>query len=220
MKARMTVPPPAPWHGHASFHIWAAYSFSPNATWGQICAEFVSASKKVEELKTFTNTVLGECWVDRGEAPEWERLYKQRESYPVGTCPLGALFLTVGVDVQKDRLVYEVVGWGRGKESWSIDAGVIPGDTATTEPWAEINALLDRAYASESGVSLHIKMLAVDSGYNTQVVYNWARGHAMSKVIAVKGMDSVSVLISAPRPVDVSAAGRLVREPCTPSRRT
>jgi phage terminase large subunit GpA-like protein len=36
-----------------------------------------------------------------------------------------ALFLTAFVDVQEDRLEYEIVGWGRGKENWSIAYGVI-----------------------------------------------------------------------------------------------
>jgi phage terminase large subunit GpA-like protein len=205
------IPPPGPFHGHASFHIWAAYSFSPNATWGQLCAEFVDAEKKPDELKTFVNTVLGETWQEKGDAPEWERLYQRRESYPIGTAPLGVLFLTAGVDVQKDRLFYEIVGWGRGKESWSIEAGVIPGDIATADAQKQLDALLARTIQSDSGVILPIGMLAIDSGYNTQAVYNWARRHALTKVIAVKGVDTSNVLVGTPRPVDVSVSGRVMR---------
>ena len=32
-------------------------------------------------------------------------------------------------------------------------------------------------------------MLAIDSGYNTQTVYNWARNYPMNRVVAVKGRD-------------------------------
>jgi phage terminase large subunit GpA-like protein len=206
-----SVPVPDPFHGHASFHIWAAYSFSPNATWGQLCAEFVDAEKKPDELKTFVNTVLGETWQEKGDAPEWERLYQRREAYAIGTAPLGVLFLTADVDVQKDRLVYEIVGWGRGKESWSIDAGVLVGDVATAEAQKHLDALLDRTIPSESGVLLPIGMLAIDSGYNTQAVYNWARRHALTKVIAVKGVDTSNVLVGTPRPVDVSVSGHVMR---------
>jgi len=39
--------------------------------------------------------------------------------------------LTCGVDVQKDRFVYVVVGWAPNQEGWSIDAGgELHGDTA------------------------------------------------------------------------------------------
>jgi phage terminase large subunit GpA-like protein len=205
------VPAPGPFQGHASFHLWAAYSFSPNATWGQLCAEFVAAEKRPDELKTFVNTVLGEVWHDKGEAPEWERLYQRREAYALGQCPLGVLFVTAGVDVQKDRLVYELVGWGRGKQSWSIDAGVLLGDPGGTEVWSRLEELLYRSYPSESGVLLRIAILAIDSGYSTQMVYNWARRQPPSLVMAVKGIDTANVLVGLPKPVDVSIYGRMVK---------
>jgi phage terminase large subunit GpA-like protein len=201
-------------HRHASFHIWAAYSYSPNATWGQLAAEFVKANRGgALTLKTFVNTVLGETWKDRGEAPDWERLMRRRDVYRIGSVPLGALFLTAGVDVQKDRLVYEVVGWGRGKTSWSIDYGVLPGDTADLErgPWPQLDALLARAFPHEGGTAMPIRMLAVDSGYNTQQVYAWARRHSMARVIAIKGQEAGGVLISAPSPVEVSDRGRKLK---------
>ncbi len=209
------VPAPGAFAGHASFHLWSGYSFSPNAAWGTLCTEFVTASRAgPEHLKTFVNTVLGEPWQERGEAPEWQRLYAQREAYTLGTCPLGVLFLTAGVDVQKDRLVYEVVGWGREKRSWSIDAGVLPGDTSDTSghgPWVALEGLLARTYPHEGGIQLSLAMLAVDSGYNTQVVYGWARQHQMSRVIAVRGVSTAHVLIGAPSRVDVTISGKKLR---------
>lgn len=207
-------PPPAPFHGHASFHIWAAYSFSPNATWAQLASEFLAAHRAgSDQLKTFVNTVLGETWKDRGEAPEWERLYQRRERYAIGTCPDGVLFLTAGVDVQTDRLVYEVVGWGREKYSWSIDAGVLPGDTSDLKkgPWPQLEALLQRRFPHAGGAELHIAMMAVDSGANTQTVYNWCRTHPMNRVIAVKGHHAATVLIGSPSTVDVTASGRRLK---------
>jgi phage terminase large subunit GpA-like protein len=209
------VPSPPPFAGHVSFHLWAGYSSSPNATWGQLAKEFVEANGNgVEHLKTFVNTVLGEPWSERGDAPEWERLYQRRESYPIGSCPMGVLFLTAGVDVQKDRFVFEIVGWGRDKRSWSIDAGVIPGDTSDESdrgPWPQLNALLARTYRHASGVEQSLSMLAIDSGFNTQTVYGWARRHPMSRVIAVRGVPTAHVLIGSPSRVDVLLSGRRVK---------
>lgn len=207
-------PPPGDDPRHASFHIWAAYSYSPNATWGQLCAEFVEATHEgPESLKTFVNTILGEVWQDRGDAPEWRRLYERREPYALGSCPWGVLFLTAGVDVQKDRLIYEIVGWGRGKTSWSIEIGVLHGDTSdlTKGPWPALNALLGRTYPHAGGREISISMMAVDSGFNTQVVYNWARTHPMSRVIAVRGVPTAHVLIGAPSRVDVTIGGRKLK---------
>lgn len=201
-------------NGHASFAIWSAYSVAPNTTWADIAAEFLEAKRLgPEKLKTFVNTVLGETWHERGEAPEWERIYQRREPYAIGTVPDGAVVLTSGVDVQKDRLVYEVVGWAPNKESWSVDAGEIHGDTALEasapdSPWAKLEELLGRSFAGSDGRDFTIALMGVDSGYNTQIVYGWARQHPMSRVIATKGVSGSRMLVSAPSPVDVTVSGR------------
>ncbi len=196
-------------HGHASFHLWSAYSTAPNALWSQIATEFVEAKRGgPEKLRTFVNTTLGETWHERGEAPDWERLYQRREPYQIGTVPAGVRFLTAGVDVQKDRFVYEVVGWCETKESFSIDAGVLVGDTSLEATWAQLDTLLARMFPGAEGQAWPIAMLAVDSGYNTQQVYNWARRHSMQRVIAIKGMATARILIGTPSPVDITIRGR------------
>lgn len=198
-----------PFSGHASFHIWAAYSYSPNATWGLLVAEFLAADKVgPEKLKTFVNTALGQTWQDRGDAPEYQRLFNRREKYRIGTVPEGVLFLTAGVDVQRDRLVVEVVGWGENKQSWSIDAVVLPGDTSAETVWSRLDELLSATWPGKDGVLFTILMLAIDSGFNTNTVYNWARLKPMSRVIACKGSATANVLIGSPSPVDVTVRGK------------
>lgn len=195
--------------GHASFHIWAAYSTQPNARWSDIAREFVAAGKNAEKLQTFINTTLGETWQQRGEAPAWERLYDRRELYPVATVPAGPIVLTAGVDVQRDRFVYEVVGWAASKESWSIEAGELYGDTADDATWLKLDELLGRSYPRADGTGdMPIAMMAVDSGDQTQTVYNWARQKPLSRVIAVKGVATARMLIGAPTIVDVNHRGK------------
>lgn len=207
-----------PFTGRAGFHLWAAYSYSPNATWAHIAREFLDADMNgPEELKTFIMTTLGETWKETGDAPDWERLAHLAETYVPGTCPPGVLFLTAGVDVQKDRLVYEVVGWGRGKTSWSIDIGIIPGDPyddTPTGPWGPLDALLTRVYANASNAQLPIAMMAIDSGAFTQAVYNWVRQHPPSRVMATKGREQARTIVSSPQPVDVDYNGVKISNGC------
>src|SRR5262245_11910246 len=141
---------------HASFHLWAAYSASPNAAWGQLATEYVKAARNPIELRTYKNTVLGEPWKEALVVMDWEALYRRRETCRIGTAPRGVLFVTAGVDVQQDRLVYEVVGWGRGKTSWSLDAGTLEGDTANArgDAWTKLDALLGRSYPHAAGLEL------------------------------------------------------------------
>jgi phage terminase large subunit GpA-like protein len=117
-------------------------------------------------------------------------------------------FLTAGVDVQRDRWVYEVVGWGAGKESWSVDSGVIPGKPENEEDWVKMDELLARVYGS-----LPVTLLAIDSGDNTQMVYQWARRH-VGRVIAVKGVGSARTILGSPTPVDVTIRGQRVTRGC------
>jgi phage terminase large subunit GpA-like protein len=201
-----------PFKGHASFHIWAAYSYAPNATWEHIVAEFLSSKAEgPEALRTFVNTALGETWVEKGEAPDWQRVYLRREKYELATVPIRPVLLTAGVDVQRDRLVWEVVAWGGDKASWSIDAGVIPGDTSregAEGPWPALDQLLERSWAGLDGVEHRVQLLAIDAGFNTQMVYNWARRYPMNRVIACKGVSTAKTLIGSPSPVDVTTRGK------------
>lgn len=193
-----------------SYHLNALYSPVGWLSWGEIAVEFVAVEKDPEKLRVFINTVLGQVWTSKGEAPEWESLYHRRDTYAIGTVPIGALVLTCGVDVQKDRLVYEVVGWGRGKRSWSVDAGEIAGDPANVErgPWGELEKLTTRLFPHAGGIEMPIRLLAIDSGYETQHVHAWVRRPHSTQVIAVKGNDHGGALIGTPAPVEITISGK------------
>lgn len=204
--------PDNPSAANRSYHLWAALSYSPNASWGQIASEFLEAKAGgPEKLRTFVNTTLGETWKEKGDAPEWERLYQRRERYQLESVPDGPIILTCGVDVQKDRFMFEVVGWALNLESWSIAAGALWGDTSLESSWQLLDELLARAFVGADGAIHTIAMMAVDSGYNTQKVYGWARTHAMSRVIATKGIAGSRQLVGAPSPVEVTSGGKTLR---------
>jgi phage terminase large subunit GpA-like protein len=196
--------------GHASFHVWAAYSYSPNASWGQIAQEYDEAKALGDhKLKTVVNTIFGETWQEQGDVPDYDRLHSRREEYGIGTVPDGVKFLTCGVDVQKESLIYEIVGWGEGKEFWSIDAGQLLGSTHREEVWKQLEDLIDDNFEGPGG-TFKILMTAIDSGYNTQTVYNWCRKYPINRVIAVKGVHTQKTLVGAPSKVDVSYRGKKV----------
>lgn len=198
--------------GYRGFHIWAGYSYNPNSTWEKLAAEFEDVKSKPEELKTFVNTVLGEVWVDKGEAPEWERLYERRDTYRRNSIPPGGIILTAGVDVQADRLECEIVAWGRNNESWSIDYRVFPGKTEDLDAdcWRQLDALLSETWHGEDGYTRMIDKLAIDSGYNTQTVYNWVRLKDASRVFATKGVETAPSIINQPRAVEVRENGKRI----------
>ena len=109
------------------YHLSALYSPIGWLSWERIVRAWDAAQGSDEAIKAFRNTILGETWVETGEAPDWQRLYDRRERWTSGTVPAGGLFLTAGADVQKDRIEVDVWAWGRGLESWLVDHVVIEG---------------------------------------------------------------------------------------------
>lgn len=197
---------------HASFHIWAAYSYSPNATWEQLAREWIESHKNIEERKTFINTVMGEPYKGEGDAPDWKRLYDRRENYRRNVVPAGALVLFCGVDVQKDRLELEIVGYGRRMESWSIDYRVIPGDTSQlngpNSPWPRLSEVLNEWWDHELGGRMQVRMMAIDTGFNTSVVYQYVSTHPVSRVFGVDGRDTYQMIMGQPKKVQVNTRGK------------
>ena len=175
-----------PFSGHAGFHIWAAYSYSPKATWSQIVKDFLDSKNNRDELQVWTNTVLGEPFEEQGEKLDWEVLAARREHYPAQV-PSGGLFLTCTVDVQKDRLVGEVAAVGRGEECWGIEYFFLMGPTDRNDVWEELARKLKTKYAHESGLNLEIAIVLIDSGYEQSQVFRFCKGRTAERVYAIRG---------------------------------
>ena len=80
--------------------------------------------------------------------------------------------------MQKDRLEITLVGWGAGEQAWVLDHAILPGDTANADVWSDLHDLLTEA---------NVGMAAIDSGYNTSLVYDFVRTRPRW-TRAIKGM--------------------------------
>jgi len=210
--------PTAPGNGkHASFHIWAAYSYSPNASWPTLVEEFLDAKNDAEELKTFVNTVLGETWEDEYASKVNADALSDRaaaETYKQAVVPEHALLLTVGVDTQDDRLSLSVWAWGREEEAWLIDRIKLYGDPSRKEVWGQLDEVIQAPYESEDGRKLKPMIVAIDSGgHHTSEVYQYARERQSLGVIAVKGMSTKNKpAIGKASKVDLNSQGRTLKK--------
>jgi phage terminase large subunit GpA-like protein len=193
------------------FHLSSLYSPVGWLSWADIAQQFDQAQKNSALLQVFVNTVLGETWTLLGEAPEWQKLYDRREAYAIGIIPKGGLFLTAGADVQRDRIEVEVVAWGRNKESWSVDYRVLEGDTTLAPVWQQLTALLNETWRSEAGPDMPILQIAVDSGYATNEVYQWARTKGTMRIMVIKGDARAAALLDRAAPAEVGPLGVKLR---------
>lgn len=191
-----------------SYHLSGLYSPAGWLSWVQVARKFLKIKGDANKEKTFTNTILGETYKIKGDVPDFENLYNRRESYAVGSVPSPVYFLTMGVDVQADRLECEVVGWCIGRETYSIQYTVLNGDTSKPEVWGHLKDLINTQFEHADGILLPIKLTCVDSGYNTKTVYDFCSSMGYDRVIPVKGMDSLDVMVSIPKTLTVTKGGK------------
>ena len=183
----------APYNGkHVGFHIWAAYSYSPNATWPNLMEEYIECKKDQEQLKTFINITCGEVYEDEYHTKaSADGLAKRaaEETYKEGIPPKEVLILTLGIDVQDDRLSMSVIGFGRNEEMYLVDRKVIYGSPARADLWAQLDEVLQGKYINEDGKELKIDTAAIDTGgHYTQETYQYVREREQLGLIGIKGM--------------------------------
>ncbi len=174
--------------GTRSFHLNAFVS--PWWTWEEIIINYLQSKHDADLYKVFTNTVLGISFEDKGEIETEDILLKRRETYEADI-PHGVLILTCGVDVQGDRLEYEIVGWGKGEESWGILRGFILSDPELDVTWNKLDEVLERQFSFSNDLSRHIACTFIDSGgHSTSAVYKYCKKkQSQGKFIfAIKGM--------------------------------
>lgn len=167
------------------FHLNAL--ISPWKTWHSLVDDFLTAKKRPEDLKVFVNTMLAESWEEKSDLDFDELLAKRRQYYNCNI-PKDVVALTMGVDVQDNRLEYEIVGWGVGKKSWGIKYGILLGNPSLPETWAQLDSIIEAQYIRQDGVQMHIMSTCVDSGYKTDEVYKYCKPRLVKNVHCIKGV--------------------------------
>lgn len=190
------------------YHISTLYSPFGWKSWAEIAEEWDTAQGDENKLKTFCNTILGETWKIKSDAPEWESLYERAEDYPYNIAFKDVAVITAGADIQQDRIEVEIVGWMPGMRSQSLDFRVLLGDTAKDEVWQELTKIVNELWEREDGVCLPLRMMAVDSGYNSSRVYSFTKQHGFSRTIPIKGQEALDILFSPPRAIDIQKHGK------------
>ena len=212
-----TVDPDGTVHGDpprsSTISFWVSGLCSPFVTFGERASAYLEAKQAgdQEKLQTVINTGFGELWAPAGgDAPEEAEIARLRQPYRLGDLPAGMVHITAGVDVQKDRLVYCLRGWGARSTSWLIERGSLHGETHEPEVWDDLADLLDTPIHGHM-----IKRCLIDSGFRPgkpwQVpvnrVYEFCRRH--SRVCSpTKGRATQSVPLRKSK-IEVTTKGAL-----------
>lgn len=179
--------------GHAGFRLNALVSPHANASWGRLAQEFVQAKASPETLQTFVNTILAEGWRDEGDELDEGSLASRREPFGLSAVPADVLLVTVGVDVQDDRLEAVVMGHGRDA-AFVLAHRVVWGAYDAPATWEELEDLLRASWPHPNGGTLRIDAALIDSsdGDHQPHVYAFTRSRFGRRIAALKGAPGFS----------------------------
>lgn len=194
------------------FHISSLYSPVGWYSWAEGAVDYEAARTDPARLKTFTNTKLGLTFRESGETPDFQRLYERREGYTPRMLPTGAIMMTAGIDVQKDRVEVMLVGWGKKNNKWLIDYAVIQGDIEQQDVWDELEEYLNTEWpVFGSNKRVPVTAFCIDSGYATLRVAAFAKRFNRKRCYMIKGISTGSVFVGKPRDLEIKANGKKVK---------
>jgi phage terminase large subunit GpA-like protein len=176
---------------------------SPWRSWGEAARAWVEAARSGEpgRVQAVLNTVFGELYRIKGEAPEAARVMALRGAYKFDEIPVEARVVTLGVDVQQDSLVFAVRAWGMGSTSWLLRHGELWGDTSLDDVWTRLGDLLEQTWGQH-----RIRLALVDSGFRADMAYAFASRHP-GRVLPSKGHDTQTKPVAVVN-LDVDARGQ------------
>jgi phage terminase large subunit GpA-like protein len=205
------------------FHLSGLYSPLGWLSWRTIAAEWHAAMQAlargdVSLLRVFVNTRLAETYEEQGDKANVHELLHRAADIPLRVVQPGHYVMTIGADVQGDRVEAYVWAWGRGMRRQLVDRAVFYGDPALPEsdplsPWAQLTDYRRRPVLHASGQEVPLLACMVDSGgHHTQAVYAYARAHQAEHVHAVKGQSqSGKAIIGRPTDQDVTWRGQRLK---------
>lgn len=201
---------------HITHHIgfWINELSSTLSTMQKVAQAIVDAGDDSSKLEALYNTTFGLPYkktigkeIDSLELMHRVEDFIDLKNYRI---PQGILYLTGACDVQEgtkenpQRLEAEVWGWGKDKERWLVYKTVFIGNLKNNvETWDLLDRLWEKTFIRVDGVPLKISVKFVDSGDETQTVYDYVKGREHENLFAVKGSNRPNATIIPKRFSDV-----------------
>lgn len=178
------------------------YVRMPGTSLADVVRDYLEAEHEAElgdesGRVVFRNSKMAKPYEYQDQSAGVEELLEVAKDYPEMIVPAGGLLLSIGIDVQHNRLAVIVRAWGRGEESWLVYWGeLFAAQTAVdkNDPvWEELDKLVFSPFQHENGRSLYAAAVSIDSsdGQTNDAVYHWARTrakkHRRIQIMAIKG---------------------------------
>ncbi|HBQ0110901.1 phage terminase large subunit [Klebsiella pneumoniae] len=169
-----------------TFHIWTAYS--PFTTWVQIVYDWLDALKDPNGVKTFVNTTLGETFEEAVAEKLNHELLMDKVMHYAASVPERVVYLTAGIDSQRNRYEMYVWGWAPGEEAFLVDKQIIMGRHDDEATLLRVDDAINRKYRHVDGTEMTISRICWDTGgIDQEIVYRRSKKHGIFRVLPIKG---------------------------------
>ena len=152
--------------------FWINTLYSPFVRFSEMVKAFLTSKDDPDLFQNFTNSWLAEPWEDTKLKTNADLVLERQTTLPEFIVPQWARLLTAGIDVQETSIYYTIRAWGNYLTSQNIAHGQVYN-------FAEIERIMNLQYArEESGEPLVVSLALVDSGDNTDLVYDFCASNA------------------------------------------
>lgn len=158
---------------------WINVLYSPFVRFSEVALEWINAQGDNERLQNFVNSWLAEPWEDTKLTTSADVVLERQTEFEEFTVPPWAKLLTGGVDVQESCIYWTIRAWGNSITSQNICHGQAMG-------WADIERVMNYAYPKEDGTQLVVSLCLIDSGFDTDAVYDFCANNS-DWALPVKG---------------------------------
>lgn len=176
--------------------------YSPWVKFGRMAVEFLKSKDFTERLQNFVNGWLGEPFEVRGESFSVEKIKALSDKRPRGIVPADAVILLGACDVQQNGFYYGIRAFRQDESSALVAEGFV-------DSFDALDRIFGRSYPMDGGGEMFLTSVAVDSGFRTDEVYDWARRRGRF-VYVFKGATHSMKSPYRPTRIDYSWKGKLV----------
>ena len=149
-----------------SVSFWLNALYSRFLTWADIAEEFLASKDDPERLQNFVNSWLAEPWEDTRLKTSSELVLECQTDTEEFIVPDWAELLTGGIDVQENCVYWTIRAWGTSMTSQNICHGQAIG-------LEEAEDIMNLTYRTADGSGLLVSLALIDSGDQTEMVYDF-----------------------------------------------
>lgn len=160
--------------------FWMNTLYSPFVRFSEIAKEYLTTKDDPDAFQNFVNSWLAEPWEDTKLKTNADMVMERQFETAEFVVPEWAVFLTAGVDVQETSLYWTVRAWGPYMTSQNIAHGQVLN-------FREVERVMNMEFKKENGEALLIQLAGIDSGDQTDDVYEFCAKNA-EWAIPIKGV--------------------------------